>query len=185
MRLLQAWGDENLILMAALVVREHRSKQSAHLTFSHHFEVTEPPKPQYMSTGWHRSVSATSVNLPSFGEPIGGISLVKPSGRYVNHWMHHTSGWAHRPFCFPSDPELRELLSCDAECTVCSITLRNISQDNYLCMISFANMPITDTASCTQMKSHRGRAHPLWEPLKEKNLHLPVDVGLIPQPHIW
>lgn len=63
--------------------------------------------------------------------------------------------------------------------TECSITLRNISQDNYLCMVSFANMPITDIATCTHIKSCRNGEHPLQKRLIKRRLR--VDFWFISQ----
>lgn len=49
-------------------------------------------------------------------------------------------------------------------CMTCSITLRSTSRENYLCTVPIANMPITGSATCTQMKSHRSWARPLGKP---------------------
>lgn len=109
------------------------------------------------------------ANQRIFGEP-GHLGRAV----WVNHWMHQISQQLHwPPRCFQSHPKLPQLLSSDARCignpcknVTGSITLRNTSRCNYLCMISIANMPFPSTATSTQMKSQWTGTHPLWKPFK-------------------
>lgn len=113
-------------------------------------------------------ICTTAATLSSLGLGNQWNFFARPSGQYVqttecirlptDSWVTlNADNYSHLTL------GISQMHVSTERCTPCSITLRNISRDNYLCMASIANMPITGAATCTQMKSRRTRARPLWK----------------------